>query len=331
MKCFYHNDLDGKAAAFCVHAWVGIHDLRPRQNLITVTNGKTDIAQFIPINYNQLFPLDTIIPGEQVWIVDYSIAPEEMQALLDITDDVTWIDHHKTAIDRYADFPREIRGVRRDGEAGCVLAWKYIHWWTARGDGPIDITRDCPYHGLEVPEAIELVGDRDIWAWKRGSTTRFFYAGASSHNTDPDSDFWFQCLEHETEDAPPPNTGNALARERGLIFWDRLLKDGEAIERYRACWLAERKAAMAYETEIDGHRAIAMNIGGVGSEAFGDERSYDEYPVRITYYHTGSEWLVSLYARDVDVSVIAKSFGGGGHRGASGFTCHELPFSLLEK
>ena len=24
MKCFYHGDLDGKAAGFCVHAWAGI-------------------------------------------------------------------------------------------------------------------------------------------------------------------------------------------------------------------------------------------------------------------------------------------------------------------
>lgn len=27
MKCFYHVDLDGKAAAFCVHAWVGIKSI----------------------------------------------------------------------------------------------------------------------------------------------------------------------------------------------------------------------------------------------------------------------------------------------------------------
>ena len=48
-------------------------------------------------------------------------------------------------------------------------------------------------------------------------------------------------------------------------------------------------------------------------------------------FHTnGRKWVVSLYhARhrtDLDLSVIAKNNGGGGHRGACGFLCYELPF-----
>ena len=39
-------------------------------------------------------------------------------------------------------------------------------------------------------------------------------------------------------------------------------------------------------------------------------------------------WNVSLYSTktDVDCGAIAKSFGGGGHKGAAGFQCAELPF-----
>ena len=44
------------------------------------------------------------------------------------------------------------------------------------------------------------------------------------------------------------------------------------------------------------------------------------------------EWVVSLYhARhrtDLDLSTIAVRNGGGGHKGACGFTCKTLPFTL---
>jgi nanoRNase/pAp phosphatase (c-di-AMP/oligoRNAs hydrolase) len=35
--------------------------------------------------------------------------------------------------------------------------------------------------------------------------------------------------------------------------------------------------------------------------------------------------------KDVDLSLIAKKYGGGGHAGACGFQCAELPFRLPVK
>jgi len=151
MKCYYHNDNDGKAAAFCVHAWVGIKDC-------------SQPVEFVEMSYGKPFPFADITENEQVWIVDYSIAPEDMDILLDITADVTWIDHHKTAIEKYAEYTREIRGVRDVSEAACTLAWKYIHWYTQRGDGEIrlgDMGDHYPYnsaHNMPIPLAIAAVG-----------------------------------------------------------------------------------------------------------------------------------------------------------------------------
>ena len=105
MKCFYHNDSDGKCAGFWVALNVGLTDYE-----------KYD-SQFIEIDYRMKFPLDTIRPDEQVYIVDYSILPNEMRQRFNITKNVTWIDHHKTAIEKYADFEHEIRGVRYDGQS----------------------------------------------------------------------------------------------------------------------------------------------------------------------------------------------------------------------
>ena len=70
--------------------------------------------------------METIRKDEQVYIVDYSIIPDEMRELLNITKDVTWIDHHKTAIEKYKEFEHEIRGVRYDGVSGCMLTYCYM-------------------------------------------------------------------------------------------------------------------------------------------------------------------------------------------------------------
>ena len=41
-------------------------------------------------------------------------------------------------------------------------------------------------------------------------------------------------------------------------------------------------------------------------------------------------WRVSLYTifDHIDVSEIAKKYGGGGHKNAAGFVCDNLPFNL---
>jgi nanoRNase/pAp phosphatase (c-di-AMP/oligoRNAs hydrolase) len=41
-------------------------------------------------------------------------------------------------------------------------------------------------------------------------------------------------------------------------------------------------------------------------------------------------WNVSLYSTkpEIDCGEIAKSFGGGGHKGAAGFQGKELPFKI---
>lgn len=310
MKCFYHNDLDGRAAGFCVYAWLGIADGYD--------------ASFVPINYGKPFPFETIRRQEQVCIVDYSISPAEMQELLSLTSDVIWIDHHKTAIEKYVGFPHAIRGIRKDGEAGCVLTWKYLHWYTGRGDGPENFEKECPA-GLEVPRCILLVGDRDTWAWKYGEETKLFHAAAQSYKTDPSSDFWWKCMEHETD--PSVGPGNRTAHERGVAFWEQLMREGATVERYREHYYRDYREELAFPAEIDGHLALAMNVARVGSEAFGGDSAFAEgWNILMPFYFDGRQFTVSLYSKTVDVSEIAKKYGGGGHKGASGFQCKSLPF-----
>lgn len=317
MKCFYHNDLDGRAAAFCVYAWVGIKNDLEKEGVLQQT-------EFIEINYGKPFPFESIKPKEQIWIVDYSIEPSEMLKLLSITKDVTWIDHHKTAIDKYKDFPCHIKGIRRDGEAGCVLAWKYIHWWSGRGAYEQEVGNDAVpvAKTYPIPHCILLTGDRDVWKWEFGDATRQFFNGSQLYDTQPSSSFWLDCMNHEIEDVP--GTGNAEAREKGKQFWRKLMEQGHTVELYKQATDDDVNKQLGYETVFHGYKCFAINRGRISSDRFGTR--IKEYDILMPYYHDGTMFTVSLYSEKVDVSEIAKQYGGGGHKGASGFQCVQLPF-----
>ena len=80
-----------------------------------------------------------------------------------------------------------------------------------------------------------------------------------------------------------------------------------------------------FETIFEGYKAFALNLGLCNSEYF---KSVDNgtYDLLMPFSFDGDEWIISLYSRNIDVSEIAKKYGGGGHKGAAGFHCKELPF-----
>ena len=64
MKVFYHIDNDGKCAGF----WV---------KKLAFTGDDYE-KEFIPINYNIPFPFERIHKDETVYIVDFSIKPDNL-------------------------------------------------------------------------------------------------------------------------------------------------------------------------------------------------------------------------------------------------------------
>lgn len=296
MKCFYHNDSDGKCAGFWVALNVGIHD---KYN---------DMPVFQEIDYRTKFPMETIRKDEQVYIVDYSISPDEMRELLNITKDVTWIDHHKTAIEKYKEFEHEIRGVRYDGVSGCMLTYCYIHHMTARGKGkikPFDISMT-----EDAPMFTKLIDDWDVWKFDYGDDTRYFQVAFNAYDFSPcNYAQWDKLLTIE----------NA---EKNMI------EQGKIMTQYRDNW-AKNYMKLGFETEFEGHKCFAVNLGCCNSDYF---KSLPEgkYEILMPFVFDGNIYTVSLYSTTVDVSEIAKKYGGGGHKGASGFQIKELPFKKLE-
>lgn len=288
MKCFYHNDADGKCAGFWVHNRAYL---------------EPDI-EFIEISYEKPFPMNTILPNEQIYIVDYSIMPNEMRELLKITKDVTWIDHHKTAIERYKDFEYDIRGIRYVGIAGCMLTYCYLTHMTNGGRGeikPFDIqmTEDAPLF-------TKLIADWDVWKFNFGDVTRCFITAFNCGNFDPQSREWLRF-------------GSEKSRE------SHMAREGSNMLKYRDGWAKEYLKRFGFEINFEGLNCFAVNLGNCNSEYFESlpEGKYDAF---MPFAYNGEKWTVSMYSKTRDVSDICKKYGGGGHAQAAGFTCEELPF-----
>lgn len=292
----YHDDMDGRCSAFWVRK-----SLRQYHAKITM----------IPMQYHYNFLPEAVPENDEVYIVDFSLAPEVMDRLLERTKNVVWIDHHKSAIEKYEGYPHELTGIRAIGVAACVLTYLYFNVLTDNGRGNVAKFED--HMVTKVPMFTRLIGDRDIWAWVFGEKTKNFYAGLELCNTSPESQVWDDLLS-------------------GGIKITRMLEEqGKIVETFKRISRADMVGSYGYEADMPDfgqYTFVACNSSSYrSSEVF--ESLTNKYDVLIVYAHNGDQWHVSLYAgngADVDVSEIAKKYGGGGHKGAAGFSCQELPF-----
>jgi hypothetical protein len=302
MKVLYHNDMDGRCSAFLVG-----HFAKKRRSMFS--GGWRNIptpAKFIEMSYGKPMPFDQIEKDERVWIVDFSIEPEDMLKLLEITEDVHWIDHHITALRKYQDKEMmNLKGLRRVGEAGCALTFKYC----------------CCLLGEsifgELPWFVRLIADRDVWVWAYGDRTKFFHLGFSAEDTSPTSKTWYDAW------------GSTEPFE----------KRGEIIEKMIRKQAQEVFDQYGFEVTFHGHKCFAVNSALIRSSEYFQELR-PNYDMWIVFRFTGRFWTVSLYSCTVDTAAIAEQYvyegkGGGGHaldkedkgRGsASGFQCAFPPF-----
>jgi oligoribonuclease NrnB/cAMP/cGMP phosphodiesterase (DHH superfamily) len=289
MKCFYHNDLDGRLAGFCV--------LKEHQD-----------CQMIEMDYNKPFPINTIKEGELVYFVDFSIEPDVMKTLYEnVTSNIIWIDHHVTAIAKYKDFPYSIRGIRNTSYAGCVLTYLFMSGFV-----------NCDENFNDVPAFIRYVGDRDIWSWMYGDTTRFFCSGVELEDTSPSAPIWETLFNEDKKKAT--GAGSSL---------EYYIKMGSIVETYKAQCYANVAKGISFPAIFEGHRCIACNYAYTGSVLFDSIDNASRYDIRIVFYWDGEKWVISMYSATVDVGAIAAIYGGGGHKGAAGFSWRhqDLPFT----
>lgn len=268
-----------------------------------IVKDKFPACEMLGIDYGQPFPFDKIAPGESVYMVDFCLQPFDDMERLNSMCSLHWIDHHANgSIDEATSRGFLASGGQSlaVGKAACELVWGYLY--------PDDTA---------LPLAVYLLGRYDIW--KHDEDQRilpFQYGMRQFENTWPDNhDFWNSMF------AAGNNECGAVAR------------DGELLLAYEGNQNAKFCKAYAFETELNGNRAICANRGLTNSKVFDSVYDPKKHELMITFVRLkppAGKWTVSLYStrNDVDCGEIAKSFGGGGHKGAAGFQCEQLPFGI---
>jgi len=99
-----------------------------------------------------------------------------------------------------------------------------------------------------------------------------------------------------------------------------MIEEGAAIERKHHKDVAELVSALKRRVTIGGHNVWAANVPYTLTSDAGHLMAQGE-PFAACYWDTPDGRVYSLRSTDngADVSEIAKQYGGGGHRNASGF------------
>lgn len=286
MIVIYHSaDLDGVASA-------------------AICKKKYPEAKLIGYDYWQELPWDQLPAGEPVIMVDVSVKMPEMCRLAEHCGELTWIDHHGSAIDEFEQYSCEgkksIIAILKVGLAGCELTWDHL------------------YNGTPMPKAIQLLGAYDV----------FRQDNAEYWNSQVLPFQWGMRLVTKTK---IENFDDFFLMEDRYTLTDisDIMQDGTTILQYQ---FQQDEAAMrgAFEIQFQGLRAIACNIKGVGSLAFQSVYDPEKHDLMVAFGYGHGKWAFSLRTthEHVDVSLIAKQFGGGGHKKAAGFAVKELSEAL---
>lgn len=232
-----------------------------------------------------LIPWEKVQRADRVIVTDFSFPVNDMLRLAEGREFI-WIDHHKSAILEFSEIGRDWGGIRDQSEAACVLTWKYF------------------FPDRPVPLPIMLIGDRDIWRWAEADTGPFneiLYN--QDHRADNDT-FWKPLLEND----------QAILK--------RMIEEGTRLRDIKLRNVNRLMEARSFEVRFERYRTLAINTSGNGDIGnYGCSRGYEiVYCYRDEMQPDGLATVVTLFSDKVDVSVIAKKYGGGGHAGAAGFS-----------
>lgn len=220
------------------------------------------------------------VSGRAVILVDFSYPRAVLERMAEEALCITLLDHHKSARDDLVEFFHpKVWGLFDLGRSGARITWD--HFFPA----------EAP------PQLLRHVEDRDLWRFALPHTRAIL---ACLFSFDYDFEVW----------------DNFMARDnlQGMV------RDGMAIERKHHKDIEELLKVATRFMEIGGHVVPVANVPfTMASDAAG--KLAEGMLFAATYYDTEKERVFSLRSAEdgLDVSLVAKLYGGGGHKHAAGF------------
>lgn len=242
------------------------------------------------------------VTGRHVLLVDFSYKRPVLLEMAKKARTILILDHHKSAAEDLAGF----RALAPADE------------W---GDDTLELVADSPeriavlfdmersgagiawdfFHNFARPALIDHIEDRDLWRFKLPGT-REIAAALFSHPYD--FDLWDTLMDDD--------------------YLETLRTEGAAIERKHHKDVAELVGVTKRRMTIGGHSVPVANLPYTLTSDAGNLMAEGE-PFAACYWDTPDGRVFSLRSKPegADVSAIAKEYGGGGHKNASGF---RVPF-----
>lgn len=281
--CIFHgNCADGFTAAWAVRKALGSE------------------VEFHPGIYGNDPPAVT---DRHVVLVDFSYKRPVLDQLFRQAKSLLVLDHHKTAAEDLAGirepfgpgWPRHLDNVAQDEMENCQQP--YALFDMDRSGAQIAWDFFLPHE--RRPRVVDYVADRDLWRFLM-PFSREIAAALFSYPYDFGAwDEFAQTLESDLTQAA---------------------QQGAAIERKHHKDVAELVKVTQRTMIIGGHAVPVANLPYTLTSDAGNLMAKGE-AFAACYWDTPKGRVFSLRSTNdgIDVSVIAKQYGGGGHRNASGF------------
>ena len=238
--------------------------------------------EFYPGKYQETPPDAT---DRDVYFVDFSYKRPVILEMASKAKSITILDHHASAEKDLVDLPSNVV-VHFDMEkSGARLTWEFFH----------------PDSELP-PDIVRVVEDRDLWRFKIYKTKEIT---ASLFSLEYDFQVWSKFADD-------------LETLSGL---NTIVHEGEAILRKQAKDINEL-LQNKFKSSIAGHDIWMANLPyTLCSDAGHILASEPGAPFGATFYLEGEYAIFSMRSTEngLDVSEIAKKYGGGGHKHAAGF------------
>ena len=235
------------------------------------------------------------LAGKNVYLMDLCYSAEAIKKLLKTTKLLTVIDHHISSKKAVELAPNHIFNGDST-HSGAMLSWQYFH------------------PQKKVPLLLLTIEDVDLWRWT---------------------------LSHSNE-----LSASLRTYKRDFSTWSRIARDWEkpsTRKKYIEEGLAIRKEQRTQvKSAVDdallvnfcGYKTHVSNSSMFVSE-IGSELVKKLPPIGIIWSQRKDKIVVSLRSNGkVDVSKLAKKFGGGGHKASAAFRLdlnQKLPWKIIKK
>jgi hypothetical protein len=227
-----------------------------------------------------------------IYIIDYTYDAPVIKKLMKDNIRVTAIDHHVSQAEATKLTDHYLYDAKH---SAAPLAWKYFH--------PLK----------KMPMLLRYIEDRDIWKWNMPHSREILMLVDLAPQD-------FKAWNQLAKDIDDPRTHATYLKKGALLDL-----------HYRS--LYEKLLPSAELVKFAGRKIYALNCPYYFADDLGHELAAKTKSFSLLWNESGGRIRCSLRSvGKIDVAKIAKKYGGGGHKQASGFSFpvgRKTPWKLL--